>query len=102
MVPGLLLAHWWANTGSGVVAMLEVPDIVSACLCLGLVPEATGYGVCRSQSWEIEHWDGAENPGCLRGGVGLLVGGPGAPEGPNPCVGLLFGEAGFWQVLEPM
>ena len=39
-----MLAHWWADPGSGVVAMLGVTDIVSACLCLGLVPEATGYG----------------------------------------------------------
>lgn len=86
--------------------ILGVPDIVSACLCLGLVPEATGYGVCYVPklvlAFEIEHWGGAENPACLRGGVGLLVGGPGAPEGPDPCVGLLFGGTGFWQVLEPM
>ena len=89
-------------------AMLGVPDIVSACLCLGLIPEATGYGYGVYYvpklvlAFEIEHWGGAENPGCLRAGVGLLVGGPGAPEGPDSCVGLLFGGAGLWQVLEPM
>ena len=77
-----MLAHWWADPGSGVVAMLGVTDIVSACLCLGLVPEATGYGYGVYYvpelvlAFEIEHWGGAENPGCLR--------------------------AGFWQVLEPM